>query len=158
MFGHFVGYEKEKSALAVKWIRYLSAGLIIAAAIFPTSANAEDTAVTATIALIAYNVKVSAVTPSGCKISWLTNGEATSQVFFDPVRHDMLDEYSSRTDLDSDADFRHMVFLSDLVPGSTYHFRVVSTTGDLTAISNDSCFTTRNRGRSQGKGWKWWMW
>ena len=158
MSRHATGHEKEKVALAVRWIRYVSVGLMVAAAIVPASASAEDTAVTATIALIAYNVKVSAVTPSECKISWLTNGEATSQVFFDAVRHDTPDEYSRSTDLDGRAVFRHSVFLSGLMPGSTYHFRVGSTMSDLTAFSDDSCFTTRNRGQSQGKRWKWWLW
>ena len=142
----------------MRWIRCLSAGLIVAAAIVPAAASAEDTAVTATIALIAYNVNVSAITPFGCKISWLTNGEATSQVFFDAVRHDVPGEYSRSTDLDGRAVFRHTVFLSELMSGRTYHFRVRSTMGDLTAVSDDSCFTTRSRGQSQGRRWKWWVW
>lgn len=158
MSGHSAGHEKEKVALAVRWLRCLSVSFIVAAMIAPTSANAEDTDVTATIALIAYNVKVSTITPVGCKISWLTNGEATSQVFFDAARHDLPDDYGWSTSSDGDAVFRHMVFLSELVPGKTYHFRVGSTMGDLTAFSDDSCFTTRDRGQSQGKGWKWWIW
>ncbi len=157
MSGHASSHQKEKVALAVRWVRYLSVGLIVAATIVPTSADAGDTAVTATISLIAYSVKVSAITSSGCKISWLTNGEATSQVFFDIVRHDMPDEYSWSTSCDANAISRHTVFLSELVPGRTYHFRVRSTIGDLTAVSDDSCFSTRNRGQNQGNRWKWWI-
>jgi hypothetical protein len=158
MSRHTTCHEKEKVALAVRWIRCLSAGLIVAATIIPSSANAEDTKVTATIALIANRVKVSAITPSRCRISWVTNGEATSQVFFDVVEHEMPHEYSWSTVLDDGAVFRHSMFLSELMPGKTYHFRVKSTAGDLTAVSDDSCFTTKDHGQSRGKGWKWWIW
>jgi hypothetical protein len=122
------------------------------------SANAEDTPVTATIALIAYNVRVSAITQLGCKISWLTNGKATSQVLFDVVKHDLPDQYAWRISVEEDAVSRHAVFLSGLTPGRTYHFRVRSTVGDLTAVSDDSCFTTKDHRQNQGKRRKWWEW
>ncbi len=138
----------------------LLAVVFAAAGVIPRSAAVEsvaDTRVTATIPLQIASVKVSAVTPYRCKISWRTNAESSSQVLYDSVQHELWELYPSSI-IDWEMVKFHSLVLTGLDAGTTYHFRVRSAQEELVATSEDLVFTTKDRGRSNGWWLNWWKW
>ena len=82
------------------------------------------------------NISVSNITETGADISWRTNENSTSQV-----------EYRSSPSILSPLDeimvIDHLVHLTDLTPGTTYHYKTMSkdSAGNL-AVSDEDTFTT----------------
>ena len=92
------------------------------------------------------DVSASNIGYHGTTISWKTNGDATSQVFYDTASHDNTADYAYHTVEDTDLVSEHSVRLTGLSSGRTYHYRVRSATvingSDFIAISEDYTFRT----------------
>jgi hypothetical protein len=86
---------------------------------------------------------VSDVSANSANISWSTNIASTSEVVYDFIPSAAPDEYQSFSG-NPTLNTSHSIILSDLVPSTTYHYRVVSKTADNinTAFSEDASFTT----------------
>ncbi len=106
-----------------------------------------------TVGVSVSSVAVSSITTTTATISWTTNGNATSQVFYDTASHADVSGYAFSTAEDSSPVISHSVSLSGLTPATTYHYRVKSTTaGNLSAISGDATFVTSTAGGGGGGG------
>ena len=110
------------------------------------AANSGTSTVTGRVPLIAYDTQASGITDRAATISWRTNGNATSQVFYDTEAHQDAADYEYESPVDSTPDLQHSVGLSGLSPATTYHYRVksVATIGgvEFIAISPDFTFET----------------
>ena len=100
------------------------------------------TTLTGTVPLVTDNVTVSHISSTAAVISWATNGDSSSRVFFNTVSHNSLTDYRFSSPLDPAPVSDHKVSLQNLSPFRTYRFRVVSSSENLTAISADYSFTT----------------
>ena len=82
------------------------------------------------------DISVSNITETSADIGWKTNEKSDSQV-----------EYwsgpSKLSSLDTEMVLNHLVHLTDLTPGTTYHYRVMSRDrADNLAVSDEDTFTT----------------
>jgi len=116
--------------------------LILPAA--PVMAATGATGVTGTVLLVTYEVLVSDIGHFRATISWKTNDDATSQVFYDTKSHEAIADYAFHTSEDTTLVSEHSVTLTRLRPRTTYHFRVRSAIPgtEFVAISDDYSFTT----------------
>jgi len=100
----------------------------------------------ATGALTISEVSASSIGYYGATISWKTNGDATSQVFYDTEFHDNIDDYAYHTDVDTDLVTEHSIRLTELSLGTTYHYRVRSAIPDTefidTSVEDDTFKTS----------------
>jgi hypothetical protein len=85
-------------------------------------------------------------TASSAVITWTTDHAATSRVIYDTVSHPILGAapkygYAFSTVEDATPTFNHSVTISDLTPGTTYYYRVVSH-GSPETVSVEKSFTT----------------
>jgi len=88
------------------------------------------------------DVSVSGITSSGATISWTTDEEASSQVFYGTSA-----SYTASTTLNATASTTHSVALSGLSANTMYHFQVRSVDGDgNVTMSTDTTFTTLAEG------------
>ncbi len=98
------------------------------------------------VPLIITNVAASGIGTSYAGITWDTNGNATSQVFYDTQLHGDIADYAYSGVIDHTLVTRHSLQVSALSPSTTYHYRVKSaaTVGgtELVAISDDATFST----------------
>ena len=77
-------------------------------------------------------------TNSGAAISWSTNEPATSQ-----VEYGLTDKYGFTTAPSTEFKTAHLVPITDLKAGMTYHYRVISTdAAGNRAVSDDKTFNT----------------
>jgi len=90
------------------------------------AANSGTSTVTGRVPLIAYDTQASGITDRAATISWRTNGNATSQVFYDTEAHQDTADYEYESPVDSTPELQHSVGLSGLSPATTYHYRVKS--------------------------------
>ena len=99
---------------------------------------------TATVALTVSDISVSSIGYYSATISWKTNGDATSQVFYDTASHDNVTGYAHQTSESLSLVLVHSIGLTGLSSGTTYHYRVRSRIPetDFIAVSNDYTFTT----------------
>lgn len=85
------------------------------------------------------NIKVDDITADSAKISWLTDQPTSTRL-----------EYGTTIDYGnsiSDSAFttNHCISLSNLIPDTTYHFRIISKNANgLTSSSGDNTFATKN--------------
>jgi hypothetical protein len=78
-------------------------------------------------------------------INWTTSVPATSRVLYGQST-----DYAFKTDLDSGLNSSHLIILSDLTPGTTYHYEVVSTDQYGNQVTSaDQTFTTGATTQSQ---------
>lgn len=90
-----------------------------------------------------FNVQSANPTLSSILLSWQTSVETTSQVQYGLTR-----DYGFTQDDDSGSTASHIFQLGDLASGTTYHYRIVSTTAYGSQIySDDYTFTTIARPR-----------
>jgi hypothetical protein len=83
-------------------------------------------------------IGASGITASTATIAWITDEPATSQ-----VEYGLTTSYGSTTPLDSTLVTSHSVSLSELTPGTIYHYRVKSKdASENDAVSTDYTFTT----------------
>ncbi|GAI96018.1 unnamed protein product, partial [marine sediment metagenome] len=111
--------------------------LVLMALISPAlqaSAESDDVDLEATVPLTISDVSASSIGYYGATISWNTNGDATSQVFYDTTWHNTTAEYAYDTTEDTDLVTEHSVPLTGLSSGTTYHYRVRSAIPDTEFI------------------------
>lgn len=111
------------------------------------------TAVTGSIQLVAYEVFVVQVRHFTATLSWMTNGDATSQVFYDTVSHDNIGDYAYYSDERRALVEKHKVTLNKLSPSTTYYYRVRSVADEAEFVSDEYTFTTL----PSPKGWRDWL-
>jgi hypothetical protein len=98
-----------------------------------------------TISLTISNLSVSDIGDGSAVVTWDTNGDATSQVYYDIVPHEYIDDYLYHSTLNSNLVTHHFVTLTGLSSGTTYYFRVNSQPeggSEPGAISQESTFGT----------------
>lgn len=111
------------------------------------------TGVTGSVPLVTYEVSTSKIGYFKATISWKTNGDATSQVFYDTISHDNIADYAYYTRERKTLVEKHKVNLNKLSPSTTYYYRVRSTAGDAEFVSDEYTFATL----PSRKGWKGWL-
>jgi hypothetical protein len=133
-------------------------------------ATTGSTAVTGSVPLVTYEVSTSHIGHFTAMISWKTNGDATSQVFYDTVSHDNIVGYAYYTRERKASVTKHKMTLNKLSPSTTYYYRVRSTAGGVESVSNEYAFTTLQAPGGWGKGlvslflefistsFLWWLW
>ena len=93
--------------------------------------------ITANVRLVTYDVSVTGIDTSHATVTWKTNGDADSTVEYGTtIRYRSSSTNGTLTK-------NHTIYLNNLLPGTMYHYRVVSR--DLAgnrAVSTDSTFTT----------------
>ncbi|PVV85220.1 hypothetical protein DD509_02795 [Dehalogenimonas alkenigignens] len=117
--------------------------------------EAQDTVVTGeTAPLTITDVTANNITTSAATITWETNSNTTSQVFFDTILHPDVADYRFATTLDTNHVTMHTVSLNGLTSSTTYHYRVKSDLPDttLSVISDDYTFTTTQASGGGGGG------
>lgn len=87
---------------------------------------------------VIFNVNATNITSSSATISWNTDQASSSQ-----VQYGLTSSYGQTTPLDSSQVTSHVVALSGLSPNTLYHYRVISSNSNGTAISGDYTFTTQ---------------
>jgi hypothetical protein len=99
-----------------------------------------------TVQLAISNVTASGIGVSYATISWDTNGNATSRVFFDRYTRTNLDDYAYREGDDTSLANRHNVLLTQLASSTTYYYRVKSVAVinnvEFIAVSDEHSFRT----------------
>jgi hypothetical protein len=115
---------------------------------------AQGTEVSGTIPLVNSNISASIITETSATISWQTNGNATSQVFYDTASHDNATDYAHQTSASLSLVPAHSVSLTGLASGTSYHYRAKS---ELPAtafidVSADYTFTTLGTPAGGGGG------
>ncbi len=130
--------------------------LVLMALICPSvQAEGESDSVdlSATVPLTISDVSASSIGYHGATISWKTNGDATSQVFYDTEFHDDIADYADHTIEETALVSEHSIRLTGLSSGRTYHYRVRSAIPDteFIATSEDYTFTTRVRAVGVGR-------
>jgi hypothetical protein len=112
-----------------------------------------STAVTGSVPLAAYEIFVARVGRFTATLSWETNGDATSQVFYDTVSHDSIVDYAYYSDERRALGEKHKVTLRKLSPSTTYYYRVRSAADEAEFVSDEYTFTTLQ----SPKGWIGWL-
>jgi hypothetical protein len=88
--------------------------------------------------LVLSSVVVDSVTPSSAVVRWQTNIPSNSS-----LEYGLTSDYGDDTGVDPEMTLFHRMLLEGLAPGSTYHFRAVSTdVFDRTSDSGDHTFET----------------
>ena len=126
---------------------YVALTITLAALVFPLPiARANGGSVTGgfTVPLTISDVSASNITYDSATISWLTDVNATSQVYFGTTSHDDATSYAYYTPESLSLLKVHSLTLDGLPSSTTYHYRVRSRipgTGSV-ATSNDAIFRT----------------
>lgn len=88
--------------------------------------------------LVLSSVAVDSVTPSSAVVRWQTNLPSNSS-----IQYGLTEDYGDDTGVDPQMTLSHRMLIEELAPGSTYHFRAVSTdVFDRTSDSGDHVFQT----------------
>lgn len=112
----------------MKW-KFVSCLVVLACLILqaaPVMAQGGGTEVTGTVPLVNSDVSASNITETSATIAWNTNGNATSQVFYDTASHDNVADYAHQTSESLSLVLTHSVSLTGLAAGTIYHYRVKS--------------------------------
>jgi hypothetical protein len=146
----------------MRW-KFVSCVILLACMILPAVpvlAGNGSVTVTGTVALGIYDVSASHVGFKGATISWKTNSDAISQVFYDTEFHSNVDDYSYSTRERTKPVSEDKVRLNQLLSSTTYHYRVKAVAiidgTEFIAISDDYTFTTD--GWFTGPYWSWKLW
>jgi hypothetical protein len=112
-----------------------------------------STAVTGSVPLAAYKIFVARVGRFTATLSWETNGDATSQVFYDTVSRDSIVDYAYYSDERRALGEKHKVTLKKLSPSTTYYYRVRSAAGEAEFVSDEYNLMTS----PSPNGWGEWL-
>ena len=111
----------------------------------PSLASAGSTNISGTMPLTVSNVQALNITVSTANISWQTNGNSNSSVFYDTTSHSNIAGYLNSAS-NSALVSNHNVQLTGLSPNTAYYFRVESVamigSTPFTAISGEYTFKT----------------
>jgi len=115
---------------------------------------AGGTGVSGTVPLVTSDVAASSIGYYSATISWNTNGDATSQVFYDTESRASPGEYANSTTEEITRVTEHSTSLTGLSSSTTYHYRVRSAIPDtkFLAISEDYTFRTSTPAGGGGGG------
>ncbi|UCD22349.1 MAG: fibronectin type III domain-containing protein [Chloroflexota bacterium] len=129
-----------------------------------------STTITGSVPLVTYEVSTSRIGHLTATVSWKTNGDASSQVFYDTVSHDNIVDYAYYTRERKASVSEHKMTLNKLSPSTTYYCRVRSAAGGAESVSDEYTFTTLPAPGRRG-GWLaslllefiyptflWWLW
>jgi hypothetical protein len=120
----------------------------------PLSAESAVLTGSFTVQLTTSNVSASDISVSQATIFWETNGNATSQVFYDTLYHDNIVNYARHSDIDGTLVSHHLIYLGELSRSTTYHYRVTSKavvgSEELTVVSPDYTFVTSSGDSGNG--------
>lgn len=97
----------------------------------------------APVAPVISNVAASNIATSSATITWTTDSNSTSQVFYGTSS-----AYGSSSALNPTATTSHSVTITGLSEATLYHFNVASTNAGGTATSSDMVFTTQSTASS----------
>lgn len=139
----------------MKWVVIITIFMLaLLTTVSVADAAGPTTDVTGAVPLVISDVTATNVTSSGVTISWRTNGDATSQVFYGQVLHQEADSYALRTPEQTVPRSQHSANLTGLLAGTTYHYRVRSTIPGttLSSTSDDRLFTTLAGSVTSGVG------
>jgi hypothetical protein len=105
------------------------------------------TVVTGTVALVIYDISISDITYQSAIISWKTNDNATSQVFYDTQVHSNIADYAYHTTEDIALVSAHSVTLSGLSEGTRYYYQMRSAIPgtEFIGISDAYSFVTSSK-------------
>jgi len=137
---------------------YSLAALLSLSLFLPSVAKAGGDSIQGgfTVGITISDVSASNIGYYSATISWKTNDDATSQVFYDTEFHEDVADYAYHTDEDATLVAQHSIRLTGLSTSTTYHYRVRSRIPgtDFAAISADHHFATRtpSPGPSPGPG------
>ena len=128
----------------------------------PVFANNEVTASFA-VPLVISKISASSVNMQSDTISWKTNDDATSQIFYDTQFHENIAVYRYSYPIDSTLVTQHKLQINLLSPSTTYHYRAksVATVGgtEFVAISGDYTFQTTGEPTQRWiLRWSVWRW
>jgi hypothetical protein len=131
--------------------------LLLVGLICPAVQADEDEAevdLSATAALTISDVSASSIGYYSATISWNTNGDASSQVFYDTESRASPGDYANSTTEETTRVTEHSISLAGLSSSTTYHYRVRSAIPDtkFIAISEDYTFRTLTPAGGGGGG------
>ena len=136
---------------------YLVISLLGLSMLFPfSSARVNSSSIEAgvTVALTISDISASSIRYYRTTISWKTNGDATSQVFYDTTSHDNITDYAHYIDEATNLVSEHSITLTGLSSSTTYHYRVRSVaivdSTEFIATSEDYTFTTSTPAEGDG--------
>jgi hypothetical protein len=149
MAGRWIELRKAIFRLALGALLLLSFALAV-----PAEAETAVLSGSFTVHLIISNVSASTIGLSTATISWETNGNATSQVFYDTQSHADLADYTHHSDNITALVTQHSISLTGLSSSTTYHYRMKSVdsvdNSEIIAISEDFTFKTKTTGSGGG--------
>jgi len=126
----------------------------------PVLAENGSVTVAGTVPLGIYDVSASHIGFNGATISWKTNSDAISQVFYDTEFHSNLDDYLYSTRERNKPVSEDKVRLNQLLSSTTYHYRIKAVAiidgTEFIAISDDYTFNTDVW--FTGPYWSWKLW
>ena len=126
----------------VKRMLYAGMGLALLATLVTFAAVQANIVCTVSVALIISDVSATKIGHNHATICWNTDGEATSQVFYDTVSHDTIADYAYCTGERHALVEKHKVNLNNLSPSTTYYYRVRSAAGGIEFLSDEYLFIT----------------
>ena len=113
MAGNLKKLWRVRIRLALGMLMLLSSALAV-----PVVAGSAVLTGSFSVQLVASNVSASGIGDSYANISWETNGDATSQVFYDTATHANIDDYAYHSNTDTSPVSHHIVSLTGLSPST----------------------------------------
>ncbi len=128
-------------------------GILVLIAPPALSDPVDSVEITAHISPILFgNITVGQISTSGAQISWFTTSPSDSWVYYDTISHPNAEEYAFRAGNDIYT-ITHLLVLSGLRPGTTFHFRIRSNgPGGVSITSGDLVFRTISIPPTGGSG------
>jgi len=123
--------------------------IMILALVIPAIAGSAILPGSFTVKLTISDVKATGIGFYSATISWETNGNATSWVFYDRLSHAATADYVYQQGDNNTLSSQHQVYVNGLNQNTTYYYRVKSVSGsgstEQITISEEYTFQTRKR-------------